>query len=162
MVKRLGIIKGYLACLFVVGGMVATFSSAAVHAQGAGGGSGSTECSSKSLTFPAWYDGLAQKNSEGDCEIQSPTKLDGASDDKKTGGFAKFIWTIVLNIIEIMLQLVGYAAVGYVIYGGYKYIYSAGSPDGMVSARKTIMNAVIGLILSIMAVGIVNVIAGGL
>jgi hypothetical protein len=35
---------------------------------------------------------------------------------------------------------------------------SAGSPDGMVSARKTILNAVIGLIISIVAVAIVRII----
>lgn len=108
-------------------------------------------CNNNFLTFPAWYNGV-NKAVDGGCEIASPIEV---------GGFSVFIWRIILNIIEIMLNAVGYLAVAFIIYGGFKYIYSAGSPDGMVKARKTIMNAVIGLIISIMSVAIVNTIAGG-
>ena len=53
-------------------------------------------------------------------------------------------------------------AVAFIIYGGYKYMISAGSPDGMTGAKKTIMNAVIGLVLSIAAVAIVRSISIGI
>jgi hypothetical protein len=104
------------------------------------------------LTFPAWYRGLTKD----DCTIKSPTDLD----PKK--GLQIFIWTIVLNIIEIMLQLVGYISVGFIIYGGFKFITGTGTPDTVVKARTTILNAVIGLVLSIASIGIVNVIAGAI
>jgi hypothetical protein len=104
------------------------------------------------LTIPAWYNGINKSTANG-CEIASPQEV---------GGFSVFIWKIVLNIVEIMLNLVGYASVAFIIYGGYKYMYSAGSPDGMVKARKTIMNAVVGLVLSILSVAIVNTISGSL
>jgi hypothetical protein len=107
-------------------------------------------CNDRLLTFPAWYKGLQTDN----CDIKSP----GSSKES----LSKFIWTIVLNVIEIMLQAVGYLSIGYIIAGGYKYIISAGSPDGMVKARKTIVNAVVGLIISIFSVAIVNAIAGAL
>lgn len=109
-------------------------------------------CSDRLLTFPAWYRGLLT----ADCDIISP------ADPKIKGGISQFIWTIVLNVIEMGLQLVGYIAVGMIIFGGFKYIYSAGTADGMARGRKTITNAVIGLALSMASVAIVNLIAGAI
>ena len=102
------------------------------------------------LTFPTWYKGLVDDS----CNIMAP---DGAAGHPT---LQTFIWTIVLNVIEFMLQLVGYLSVGFLIFGGYKYMISAGAADGMVKARKTIMNAIIGLVLSIFSVAIVNLISG--
>lgn len=107
------------------------------------------------LLFPAWYNGLLDPD-DSDCGIISPSKLN------EEDGLSVFIWRIALNIVEILLVAAGYLAVGFIIYGGYKYMISAGSPDGMVSARKTIMNACIGLVISIAAVAIVNTVSGGL
>lgn len=122
----------------------------AVAQTGSVGGDGATNaCRESFLTLPAWYNGLL----DGDCEVQSPAAV---------GGFSKFVTIIGLNVVEMILRLSGYASAAFIIYGGYKYIYSAGSPDGMVSARKTIMNAVIGLVISIAAVAIVNTIAKGI
>src|SRR5690606_20449869 len=110
-------------------------------------------CGSDSfLGFPAWYKGLTEVNGEN-CDIKSPSEA---------GGATKFVWIIALNIVEMILRASGYAAVAFIIYGGYKYMISVGSPDGMVAARKTMMNAAIGLALSIAAVAIVNTISGAL
>jgi heme A synthase len=103
----------------------------------------------KFLTIPAWYRGIA--TDEGDnCNINSP--------DPNNPG--KFIWTIVLNITEIMLHLVGYITIAFIIYGGFKYMLSAGSSDGITKAKSTIMNALIGLVLSIVSIAIINVVSG--
>jgi hypothetical protein len=109
-------------------------------------------CSDHLLTFPAWYRGIQKP--DPDCSIVSPTG--------SKAGLTGFIWTIVLNVIESALQLVGYIAVGFIIVGGFKYMTSAGSPDGMVRARKTIMNAVIGLVISIFSVAIINLVSGAI
>lgn len=146
-------LKHTLAYLLFIGGVLALLPSAAAQAQPTlDAGDGGNGCNASFLTFPAWYNGVVKAGDDG-CQVMSPTEV---------GGFSPFIWRIVLNIIEIMLNAVGYAAVGFIIYGGYKYIYSAGSPNGMMAARKTIMNAVIGLVLSIMSIAIVNTIAGSL
>ena len=110
-------------------------------------GTASAACSSGFLTFPAWYNGLV----DGSCNIQSP--------DKVTGGLKGFIFKIISNIIEIALQVVAYISVGFIIYGGFLYMIGAGTADKMVSARKTILNAIIGLVLSFFSIVIVNVIA---
>jgi hypothetical protein len=107
-------------------------------------------CNDRLLTFPAWYKGLTDDK----CDIKNPGNM--------PGGIQSFIWTIVLNVVEFMLQLVGYLAVGFIIYGGFKYMTSAGSADGMTKSKNIIMNAIVGLIISIFSVAIVNVVAGAI
>lgn len=153
--KTLLLRSKYLLASFLFAGMlsVSLFAPSALAQNPTtptgGGGSG---CSNASfLGFPAWYRGLTTGDSCAD--IKSPNDV---------GGIGNFIWTIALNLIEILLRLAGFAAVAFIIYGGYKYMISAGSPDGMVAARKTILNAVIGLAISIAAVAIVRTISIGI
>ena len=113
------------------------------------------KCPDTVLTFPTWYRGLQKSN----CEVKSPTAFN--SERGKDDGLSNFIWIIVLNVVEIALQLVGYLAVGFIIYGGFKYITGAGSPDKITAGRKIILNAVIGLIISIFSIAIVNLIVRG-
>lgn len=103
------------------------------------------------LAFPRWYDGLCK-----DGKIQAISSTN-ASGDGSLGGM---IWKIVLNIIAMMLHVVGYVSLGFIIWGGIKFIISGDNANGVASARKTILNAVIGLVISIMSTAIVNVIAG--
>lgn len=101
--------------------------------------------SERFLTMPTWYRGLLDE----ECK-PSPAAVGGDN--------GKFILTIVFNIVEIMLHIVGYISGMFIIVGGYRFMTSAGSIDGNAKARKTIINALIGLVVSIMSVGIVNLI----
>ena len=103
------------------------------------------------LTIPAWYNGIV----DGNCEIIKPQPGD-------TKYLQHTITVVILNIVTIILNVVGYASAAFIIYGGYKYMVSAGSPDGMVGARKTIMNAVIGLVISLASIAIVTTIANSI
>lgn len=107
-------------------------------------------CDTYFLTIPPWYRGLT----DDQCNIKTPGST--------SADLQNFVWTIVLNIIEIMLHLAGYVAIFFIIFGGFKYMTSAGSADGMTKAKGTIMNAVIGLVISIMSIAIVNVVAGAI
>lgn len=102
------------------------------------------------LTIPPWYKGL---QNDSDCK-----KLVGP-DDPKIGGLTNYIWKIVLNIIEIMLQLVGYVCVAFIIYGGFIFM-TAGGSDGAAKGRTTLLNAIIGLVISIASIAIVNLVTG--
>lgn len=106
-------------------------------------------CNDTLLTFPAWFKGLT----DGDCNIKSP---------KAAGGLPVFIWTIVLNIIQVGLQLVGYISVGFIIRGGFKYMTAVGSSGEIAKAKSIITNAVVGLAISMVSVAIVNFVAGAL
>ena len=114
-------------------------------------GQDNIDCEQSFLTLPPWYKGLA--TGSGCSDIKSPNDV---------GGIGNFIWIIALNIVEIMLRLAGYASVAFIIYGGYKYMISAGSADGVAGAKKTILNAVVGLVISIAAVAIVRTVSIGL
>lgn len=63
---------------------------------------------------------------------------------------------VLLAIIDDLLRIAGMAAVVYVIYGGIKYIMSQGSPDETAKAQGTVINALIGLFIALLAVGVVS------
>lgn len=113
------------------------------------------QCSDKQSIsfFPAWYDNGLCKNGQ----IVPPNAFD-KNDSAKS--FSMWIAILALNIVSMLLVAVGYVSLGFIIFGGFKYITSGDSSSGTAAARKTITNAVIGLVLSIMSVAIVRFIAG--
>ena len=113
------------------------------------------KCNSGFLGFPAWYQGLTKNTGTSPCDLKSPNDLDPSG---KTG-LSKFIWAIVLNIVQIALMLVGYLSVGYIIYGGFLLMTGRGKPDEIAEGQITIRNAIIGLVISFASVAAVNFIA---
>ena len=109
----------------------------------------SNKCDKKGriLTLKPWYDGLTKD----DCSIKDP----GSDADSQ----ANFIWKIVLNIVDDLLQLIGYTTVGYIMYGGFLMMTSNGAPDKAARGRKTIMSAAIGLVIALASVALVNFIS---
>ncbi len=69
---------------------------------------------------------------------------------------------VVLAVIDDLLRIGGLVAVGFIIYGAIQYVTSQGSPDQTGQAQKTIMYAVIGLVISIIAVTMVSFIGNSL
>ena len=61
------------------------------------------------------------------------------------------IWLIALAVVGILLRLAGIAAFFMVLFGGFKYITSQGNSDDTKSARQTIINAFIGIVITIIA-----------
>lgn len=55
------------------------------------------------------------------------------------------IWTIVANIVTDATVIAAYLIIGYVIYGGYLYIFSSGDPGKVATGRKALTQAFIGL-----------------
>lgn len=104
----------------------------------------------KIMTLKPWYDGLLDDG----CNVKSP----GDNTDSQ----ANFIWKIVLNIIEDLLQVVGYATTGYIMYGGFLIMTSNGSSDKVAHGRKTIMNAAIGLVVALSSVAVVSFISSNI
>ncbi|HYG84362.1 MAG TPA: pilin [Verrucomicrobiae bacterium] len=64
--------------------------------------------------------------------------------------------TILRNIINIMLFIIGAIAVLMIVIGGLRYVTSGGDSASVTGAKNTVLYAVIGLIVAIMAYGIVN------
>lgn len=102
------------------------------------------DCAGGFLVFPAWYKYL-HHTAWPDCAVQ----IQGLSD----------VWLIVAAIIEIALRVAAIVAVVFVIYGGFSYTTSQGDPDATAKAKSTLVNALIGLALAVMAAAIVSFIA---
>lgn len=114
-------------------------------------------CNQYFITLPAWYNGLAAKNG-GSCTVVSPTDMKKGADD--TQFVSRFIWIIALNVLQILFQLVAYLSVGFTMYGGFVYLTSAGRSDKISRGREMIQNAIIGLIISLLAIGLVAFVGG--
>lgn len=128
--------------------LVMTGASALMAVATAPNVSANDSCTSDFLGLPAWYRGLT--TNDGRCEIASPEAV---------GGLDKFIWTVVLNLIQALIMIVGYMAVIFIVIGGFRYITAAGSSDQITAAKNTIKNAIIGLIIALASVAIVDAIA---
>jgi FtsH-binding integral membrane protein len=62
-------------------------------------------------------------------------------------------------VIEILLRVAGIFAVVFIMYGGFQYLTSQAEPDKVNKAKHTIINALVGLIIAILASVIINFIA---
>lgn len=125
------------------------------------------------LIFPTWYKYLDIGPQDGDpCAITGP--ITQALDDEGNPAFddegnpeTEFDWEagaarVGIAVVEILLRIATLVALGFVIYGGFRYITSQGEPDGTKSAKQTILNALIGLVISLLATGIVAFVANEL
>ena len=125
---------------------------------------GPAVCYQKSgfLGFPTWYEYLdvgPKTNEAGkvidECAIIGPEESGEFS-------FTKALPRIGLAITEILLRVAGIVTVAFVMVGGFKYMTSQGEPDGLKKAQGTVINALIGLAISVLAVTIVSFIGGTL
>jgi amino acid transporter len=102
-----------------------------------------TDVDSSFLNFPTWYRGLCEAGSD---KIQ----------DLKDKSPAQFIFTIALNIVDIALRVAAIIAVGFVIFGGFRYVTSQGVPEATKNAQDTIVKAVVGLVIALSAAAAVS------
>ena len=70
--------------------------------------------------------------------------------------------TVITNIINVLLYIIGAIGVVMVIIGGIMYTVSAGDAAAVTKAKNTILYAVIGLVIAFLAYAIVNWVIGAL
>lgn len=96
------------------------------------------------LLFPAWFHGLSCQTINGSESVQ----IDSVNK----------VWVIVMNIVQWLIIAGGYVSLYFIIWGGFKYITSAGDPQKVTGAKGAITNAVIGLVIVLASVAIVRTI----
>ncbi len=69
---------------------------------------------------------------------------------------------LILRVIQILLAIAGLVAVIFLIVGGFRYIIAGGNEETAETAKKTIINAIIGIVIIILAFVIVRVISNAL
>lgn len=66
------------------------------------------------------------------------------------------LFVLIGNVVNLLLTIAGIIAVIMIVIGGIRYTTSAGDAGQTKSARDTIIYAVAGLVIAIMAFAIVN------
>ncbi|MBQ6355082.1 hypothetical protein IJJ18_01505 [Candidatus Saccharibacteria bacterium] len=130
----------------------AAIAPAEVRAAESANSDSNEECDKGFLGFAPWYRGLTEKKN-GRCEVKSP---------KNSDEIPTFVIKIILNILADLSLAVGYLSLGFIIYGGYLYIMSSGDPGKAAKGKKTLMAAVIGTAIAMLASVIMNLIVGAL
>ncbi len=63
---------------------------------------------------------------------------------------------IFTTIVNIMLYIIGAISVIMLIYGGIRYTISGGNTASVTAAKNTILYAIVGIIVAVLAYAIVN------
>lgn len=117
---------------------------------------GSPPCVEKSFFgLRPWYYYLNDTKHFKGCDLQKFTVLPGRDTPSD-------VPLVLLAIIDDLLRIVGLVAVAFIIVGAIQYMTSQGSPDGTAKAQSTIVNALIGLIIAIVAIAFVSFIGNKL
>jgi len=114
--------------------------------------------------LPTWYKYL---EFDQNCEIKIKERIvtyDSKGKVKKVNDQINFktIWLILFAVVEIILRLAGFLAFVFVLVGGFKYVLSQGNPEKTANALQTIKNALIGVIIAIVASQLVSFLVGRL
>lgn len=83
----------------------------------------------------------------------------GASAAQPSGS-ASNLQSNIRNITNTLLLAVGVISVIMIIIGGIRYALSGGDESGVKSAKDTILYAVVGIVVSLLAYAIVNFVIG--
>ena len=67
---------------------------------------------------------------------------------------------IFTTITNVMLFVVGAISVIMIVIGGLRYVVSGGNSSNITTAKNTILYAIVGLIIAIMAYAIINFVIG--
>jgi hypothetical protein len=169
-------------CLILLSGLVLLCGLVA-FAQPAGtawADTGKKDCNSEKprfLTLVPWYEYLTLADDhQGGCRI---TNFDVTTQKDANGNVIKDangnpvkenhvlgstspILLIVLAILDDLIRVAALIALGFIIFGGIRYVTSQGAPEDTKEARQTIINALIGLTIALVAVALVSFIGAKL
>ncbi len=87
---------------------------------------------------------------------QGINSVGGNEGGNRAGDFT----STITNIINLLLFIIGVISVIFIILGGIRFVTSQGDSSQVSSARNTILYAVIGLVVAMMAFAIVNWVVG--
>lgn len=100
------------------------------------------------LGLPTWYKYLdAETDPTGRC---SPALSGGDTETRVNSALP-----IGLAVLEAMIRLAGVVAVVMMFVSGFRFITSEGNPENAAAARKTAINAVIGLVIVVISVNLI-------
>ena len=64
----------------------------------------------------------------------------------------------ISNLVGILMGLVGAVGAGFFVYGAYQYLTAGGAPHQMERGKSAMMTAIAGIVLALVAYGIVELV----
>ena len=90
------------------------------------------------------------------CTDASSCISDGINSTGQNNAKTQSLGSIIKTVVNTLLFVLGAVTVIMIVIGGIRYTISQGDSSAVASAKNTILYAVIGLIIAIMAYAIVN------
>ena len=112
-------------------------------------------CSKEFFGLKPWFIYMPDENFNSNCQIIDFNLLPAE-------GNPSDVVPVVLAIVDNLVRIAAVVAVVFVVVGGVKYVTSQGEPDGVKSAKDSIINAMIGLVIAIIAASVVSFIGNQL
>lgn len=116
----------------------------------------------KFLGLKPWYAYLPDDSFESNCTIKKEVRLLPGPKDETGGQNPGVMPQVALAITDSLLRIAALVAVVFVIVGGVKYITSQGEPAQTKLALSSIINALIGLAVALVAALVVGYIGNAL
>lgn len=105
---------------------------------------------------------FAEEEKGLECAVLPKEICDAAKTGSKDGISGTGVWKLLIWVLNIMIALVGLAAIGSMIFAGILYSSAQGNSEQVMRAKKIILNTVIGIIaFSLMYLGLNWLIPGG-
>ena len=101
-------------------------------------------------TVPALVDGEAAIHASTETSIKDGINKAGGTENTRD------LPTFIKSIVNILLFVVGAISVIVIVIGGIRYVTSAGDSNQISGAKNTILYAVVGVVIALMAYAIVN------
>jgi ABC-type Fe3+ transport system permease subunit len=94
---------------------------------------------------------LATGTMDVSAQITSGTNATG----QQSAAAGADVGTIIKNVVNALLYVIGALSVIMLIWGGIRYTTSAGNQNSVTAAKNTILYAIIGLVVAVFAYAIV-------
>lgn len=105
------------------------------------------------LGLKPWYSYLPADRFDQDGQTCAVTGFEALPANKSR---MSDIVPVALVVVDDLLRIAGLVAVVFVLIGGIKYMTSQGEPGETAKAKDTIINALIGLVIAIIATGVIS------
>ncbi|MET0980221.1 MAG: pilin [Candidatus Saccharimonadales bacterium] len=68
----------------------------------------------------------------------------------------KSLNTTIRDVVNVMLYIIGVLSVIMIVFGGIRYVISAGDSTKVAAAKNTVLYSVVGLVVALLSYAIVN------
>jgi len=84
-------------------------------------------------------------------------KLFGGATSSPVGSGS--VGDLIVSVVDILLLVAGGIAVVFIIIGGFQYVLSRGNEEATETAKKTLQNSILGLVIITLSFAMVRIIA---